>query len=90
MHLALKANDYEPWMSDIPTRNQRQQDKQPNNTEVKQQHSITLQYIKGISEPLDRIFKKYDIRTYHKPFNTLRQQLVHPKDPTQKHTQKNI
>ena len=44
--------------------------------------SIPLPYIQGVSEQLTRVFRKQGVSTYHKPINTMRQQLVHPKDPT--------
>ena len=80
---ALRANDYEPWMLEIP--------KKRNNTDRKQQDKsinkstpIGIPYIKGVSEPLARIFKKHGLSVYHKPINTLRSLLVHPKDTTPK------
>ena len=40
---------------------------------------------KGFSENwLTNVFKKQGVGTSHKPFKTIRQHLVHPKDPTHK------
>ena len=39
-----------------------------------------IPYVHGISERIQRIFKKYNISTAMKPHQTLRRLLVHPKD----------
>ena len=41
---------------------------------------VTIPYVKGISEALQRIFKKYNVATTMRPLSTLRSMLVHPKD----------
>ena len=41
---------------------------------------VVISYIQGVSERLQRTFKKYDIQTAMKPYNTLKRLLVHPKD----------
>ena len=43
-----------------------------------------IPYIRGFSEELKPTFGGYGIPTYFKPTNTLRQLLVHPKDPVGK------
>ena len=39
-----------------------------------------IQYVEGLSETAEKIFRKYGINTAIKPDRTLRQLLVHPKD----------
>ena len=42
-----------------------------------------MPYIKGTSERLQRAFKSHEVTTVHKPFNSLRSQLVRVKDKTE-------
>ena len=44
--------------------------------------SIGLPYIHGTSEKLARISRAHDVGVYHRPINTIRSLLVHPKDKT--------
>ena len=39
-----------------------------------------IPYVEGLSEAAERIFCKYGIKAAMKPYRTLRQLLVHPKD----------
>ncbi|XP_078361564.1 uncharacterized protein LOC144645923 [Oculina patagonica] len=56
---------------------------QANNTsDTTRPISVGLPYVSGLSEHLSRVFRAQDIRTCHKPYNTLRSILVHPKDKT--------
>ena len=45
---------------------------------------VIIPYSRGFSEELKRTFREYGIPTYFKPTNTLRQLLVHLKDPVGK------
>ena len=42
-------------------------------------HFATLPYIKGITEPLTRILRRYDLKVTNKPVQTLEQQFPSPK-----------
>ena len=43
---------------------------------------VTLPFVDGLSQELQRIYRTYGIATSFKPYSTLRKQLVSPKDPT--------
>jgi hypothetical protein len=77
---ALKANGYKPWMMKAP-----KPKKKTNNKETGDQGhriSVPLPYVKGVSEKLTNIFRDHGVNAYHKPMNTIRSMLVHPKDKT--------
>ena len=75
---ALKANGYKEWFfRDPPLKARREPTK-----EEKAYPPRPIPYIRGLSERLSKIFHQRGIRIYHKPVNTLRTMLVHPKDRT--------
>ena len=54
--------------------------KQKDNTTKKTRGLVVIPYVKGVSEQVQRLFRKHDITTAMRPHTTLRQLLVHPKD----------
>ena len=85
---ALAANGYQQWMFKLPNKKKIEtttttssQDRPKINT------PIALPYIKDLSDNIQRLFKQYNIPSYHKPFNTIRSLLVKPKDKTPKESQ---
>jgi len=80
VHEALRANDYEPWILELPKARPPRPPSERGQGRNDRSKNLPLPYIKGTSEPVARILKKYGIHTYHKPYNTIREKLVHPKD----------
>jgi hypothetical protein len=48
---------------------------------------VILPYVQGVTEPLSRVFNKYNISCAMRPHTTLRRLLVHPKDKVDKQKQ---
>ena len=49
-----------------------------------------LPYIKGLTEPLTRVLRKYDIKVSNKPVRTLHQDFPSPKDRPKVEKQTNV
>ena len=81
IHEALAANDYPKWAMSVPKKAVKDTDKTHSATRPKGP-MIGILYISGVSERLQRVFKEHNINVYHKPYNKIRNMLVHPKDPT--------
>ena len=45
---------------------------------------LGLPYIQGLSEQLSRAYQSHGVYLFHKPSNTIRSMLVHPKDKSPK------
>ena len=50
-------------------------------TETRYRSSVTLPYVRGVSEVIKRVLSKVDVQVFFRPHTTLRNLLVHPKDP---------
>ena len=87
---ALTMNDYPAWML-VKENGERKKNLRETqgrdeafSTSEKGRIPLKIPYIRGLSEQVRRLYKNYNIPSYYKPFNTLRQQLVRPKDPVPK------
>ena len=52
--------------------------------------NVTLPQIRGLSETIERILEKLDVRVWFSPNQTLRQLLVKPKDPIPLHQRNGV
>ncbi|XP_071949894.1 uncharacterized protein [Antedon mediterranea] len=87
---ALKKCDYPDW-SFKKVKKQRLQKQLDQNrskgttsTKEKSRCNIGIQYTKGLSERIKRVFNQHQIDTFFIPSNKIRQNLVHPKDHIEK------
>ena len=86
----LTMNDYPAWML-VKENGERKKNlreiqghDEAFSTSGKRRIPVKIPYIHGLSEQVWRLYKNYNIPAYYKPFNTLCQQLVRPKDPVPK------
>ncbi len=82
---ALKECGYPKWSLDR-VKQQMNESKKPSKPKKKDNNDqptrgmVTIPYVEGTAEKIQRIFKKYNIATAMHPTNTLKSLLVHPKD----------
>ena len=83
---ALAANGYQKWALSLPPpKKQREPVVNETPSTAQRQQSVALPYVQGTSEKLRRIFQQHGVPSYHKPFNTIKSLLVHPKDQSETH-----
>ena len=86
---ALSHCGYPPWSikrvkndimkkKDQECTNKRKKKKSEN--ENKSKGMVVIPYIKGLSEAVSRVFKKHRVSTAMRPFQTIKNMIVHPKD----------
>ena len=56
----------------------------PKPSESKSKGMVVIPYVNGVAECVQRVYKKYNVATAMKPYSTLRNLLVHPKDKRNK------
>ena len=83
---ALKTCGYPEWSFDKVKKQMSKPkvkpkvNKKTTDTDKKSVNFVTLPYIQGVTEPVQRILKKHNISTAVKPHTSLKKILVHPKD----------
>ena len=77
----LEVNGYPDWVfRQHKERVQKRRTSDSNRSRTDKKPAIVIPYVKGVSEKLRAAFGRFKTPVYFKPTNTLRQQLVHPKD----------
>ena len=81
----LAANGYQKWALSLPPTKKRQPNDVNRTPSATKKTPVALPYIQGMGEKLRRIFHQHGVSSYHKPYNTLKSLLVHPKDKSETH-----
>ena len=81
---ALRANNYKEWALKVPKDKIKKAVDSDQQSNRKAKITVGIPYMQGMSEPLQRVFRAHGVNMYHKPVNTIRQQLVRPKDKLDK------
>ena len=76
----LTANGYKKWTFNLPPKKNREPPPVQSAPPPRKTPPVGLPYVNGLSEELQRVFRNHGVQTFHKPYNTLRSQLVRPKD----------
>ncbi|XP_072037135.1 uncharacterized protein [Amphiura filiformis] len=73
---------YEPWVFAVSDNKEKDKQKAKYQNRPPAKGSVVIPYIQGVSETVARLFQAKGIRTHYKPVNSVRQNLVAPKDKT--------
>ena len=92
LKMALTKCGYKPWTFNKALKPSNESRKPTNQSQLDRSKTvnITIPYIQGISEKIRRILQSHDIATNFKPYSTLRQRLVHPKDKVNNNIKSNV
>ena len=81
----LAANGYQKWALKVPPPKKRHEPTENKAPSTTKKTPVALPYVQGMGEKLRRIFQQHGVPAYHKPYNTLKSLLVHPKDKSETH-----
>jgi len=92
LRTALSKCGYKPWTFNKALKPSHESRKPPRKSQLDRTKTvnITIPYIQGVSEKIRRILQSQDIATNFKPYSTLKQRLVHPKDKLNKNIKSNV
>ncbi|CAH1257980.1 Hypp1940 [Branchiostoma lanceolatum] len=83
IHNALSTCGYPDWLFHV-SKEKRSKRTPSNKTRVMRRGTVSIPYIKGISETLMRLYRSKGMQCQFKPINTIRRNLVAPKDKIKK------
>ena len=64
----------------LPKEEKNKRKKENKGDQLQSKVMVTIPYVRGVSEALQRTFSRHGVATSMKPHKTLKQLLVHPKD----------
>ena len=76
----LSKCGYEPWVFAVSNNKETDKQKAKYANRPPAKGSVVIPYVQGVSETIARVYQSKGIRTHYKPVNSIRQQLVAPKD----------
>ena len=84
VHNTFRINKYPEWALAPPSPSAKRSLSTNNNPP---RPMLGLPYVAGLSEQLRQLYKSHNVHIYHKPANTLRSMILHPKEKTPKEHQ---
>ena len=86
----LKKCGYPDWAVKSHQKVKKNKVNRRENQQPSRRSRVTLPYVAGISEKIRRVLAEHNITSHFKPYNTIRNILVHPKDKLPKEKKPNV
>ena len=76
----LAVCGYREWTHHVTKKREASTPSEARRPDIHKKGHVTIPYVPGVTESLQRLFRKHGVQAHAKPFNTIRSMVVAPKD----------